>query len=284
MKLHFISGLPRSGSTLLAAILRQNPRFEAGMSTPLAPMLFRVQEAISAKSEGSIFLSDDQKIRILAGMFKSYYGARKPNSVTFDTNRSWCSKMPLLDKLFPDSKVICCVRDVSWIMDSIERKLRANPVELSGIFGYGSGGTVFSRINGLASENGMVGFAINALQEAYYGEHSAKLLLVEYEALARRPREVMEHIYDFLGEQQESFKHDFDNVEFEAEDFDLILGTPGLHRVEGPVKFTPRESILPPALFQRFARDAFWKDQNRNIRGVRVIQFVPEPKAVQDAA
>ena len=33
---HFISGLPRSGSTLLAALLRQNPRFEAGMSGPLA--------------------------------------------------------------------------------------------------------------------------------------------------------------------------------------------------------------------------------------------------------
>jgi hypothetical protein len=26
-RLHFISGLPRSGSTLLSAILRQNPRF-----------------------------------------------------------------------------------------------------------------------------------------------------------------------------------------------------------------------------------------------------------------
>jgi sulfotransferase len=26
-RFHFISGLPRSGSTLLAALLRQNPRF-----------------------------------------------------------------------------------------------------------------------------------------------------------------------------------------------------------------------------------------------------------------
>ena len=34
--IHFISGLPRSGSTLLAALLRQNPRFEAAMSGPLA--------------------------------------------------------------------------------------------------------------------------------------------------------------------------------------------------------------------------------------------------------
>jgi len=33
---HFISGLPRSGSTLLSAILRQNPRFYAGMTSPVA--------------------------------------------------------------------------------------------------------------------------------------------------------------------------------------------------------------------------------------------------------
>ena len=31
MRLHFISGLPRSGSTLLAGLLRQNPRFSAAM-------------------------------------------------------------------------------------------------------------------------------------------------------------------------------------------------------------------------------------------------------------
>ena len=35
-KLHFISGLPRSGSTLLAGILRQNPRFHAAMTGPVA--------------------------------------------------------------------------------------------------------------------------------------------------------------------------------------------------------------------------------------------------------
>lgn len=34
--IHFTSGLPRSGSTLLAALLRQTPGFAAGMSGPLA--------------------------------------------------------------------------------------------------------------------------------------------------------------------------------------------------------------------------------------------------------
>jgi sulfotransferase len=38
-QLHFISGLPRSGSPLLAGILRQNPQFHAAMSSPVAPMM-----------------------------------------------------------------------------------------------------------------------------------------------------------------------------------------------------------------------------------------------------
>ena len=39
-RIHFISGLPRSGSTLLAAILRQNPRFYANMSGPICSLLY----------------------------------------------------------------------------------------------------------------------------------------------------------------------------------------------------------------------------------------------------
>ncbi|WP_332958084.1 hypothetical protein [Microcoleus sp. AR_TQ3_B6] len=34
-KVHFISGLARSGSTLLSAILRPNPRFHSVMTSPV---------------------------------------------------------------------------------------------------------------------------------------------------------------------------------------------------------------------------------------------------------
>ena len=34
-KYNFISGLPRSGTTLLSSILKQNPRFTAGISDAL---------------------------------------------------------------------------------------------------------------------------------------------------------------------------------------------------------------------------------------------------------
>ena len=37
-RIHFSSGLPRSGSTLLSALLRRNPRLHAGISGPVGGM------------------------------------------------------------------------------------------------------------------------------------------------------------------------------------------------------------------------------------------------------
>ena len=178
-RLHFISGLPRSGSTLLAALLRQNPRFSAGMSSPVYNLFCSMLAETSARVEGSVFIDNEIRKRLLMGVFDAYYNNdAKPETVIFDTNRGWTTKMGALAELFPDAKVICCVRNVSWVLDSIENLIRNNVFELSGIFNYDSGGTVYSRVEGLASAAGMVRFALNALREAVYGPRADRLLLV----------------------------------------------------------------------------------------------------------
>ena len=101
----------------------------------------------------------------------------------------------------------------------------------------------------------MVGFALDALKEDFFGEQASSLILVEYEALARAPRPTLRHLYAFLDEPP--FEHDFENVEYEADDFDLALGTPGLHRVRRRVEWVDRQSVLPLELFQRSANDIF---------------------------
>jgi sulfotransferase len=266
---HFISGLPRSGSTLLAAILRQNPLFCAGMSSPVGSLFMALQSAMSRRNEAAVHIDEGQKRELLKGIFDNYYHAIHPRQLVFDTNRAWCSKLPTLVKLFPQANVICCVRHVPWIMDSIERLVRENAFELSGIFGFEPQTTVYTRVNRLAASDGLVGFAIDALREAFWGENASRLILVGYEALAKKPEATIRQLYQLLG--QAWHPHDFDNVEYEADDFDLALGTPNLHRVRRKVEWMERVSVLPPELFNRFANDAFWRNPELNIRGVKVI-------------
>ena len=257
-KFHFISGLPRSGSTLLAAILRQNPKFYAGMSGPVASLFEGVVGQVSAGTELSSMVDDTQRERILKGLFDSYYADRK-EQVIFDTNRAWTAKMSAVLKLFPEAKFICCVRDVSWIMDSMERQFRQNTFENTRLFNTpGERATVYTRLEALAHANRLVGFPYHALREACWGEFADRLVIIDYDILIRRPADVIPLLYDFIGE--EPFDHDFDKVEYDAPGFDTQLGVSGLHRVHPKVEPRPRKSILPPDLFQRYSNMAFWRD------------------------
>jgi sulfotransferase len=269
--LHFISGLPRSGSTLLAGILRQNPRFHAGMTSPVGGIFLAMQEATSRKAEMGVFVDEAQKRALLAGVFDGYYHDIHREQVVFDTNRIWCTKLPALAELFPSAKVICCVRHIPWIMDSVERLVRRNAFDLTGMFGFESGGTVFTRVNRMAGSDGMVGYALDALKEAYYGDWADRLIVVTYEALTRDPAGTLAILYDFIGEAP--FAHDFAAVEYSADEFDATLGAKGLHQVRRKVEFVERPTVLPPELFQRFENDAFWMNPELNRCGVQVIRL-----------
>ena len=256
MNLHFISGLPRSGSTLLAAILKQNPHFSAGMSSPVASLYRSLEGAMAHSNEGAVFVTDAQRKTILKGLFNSFYG--DDCETVFDTNRMWTARLPALAQLFPSAKVICCVRDIAWILDSFERLHIRNPFEPSGIYGFETGGTVYSRAHQLAvGGSGVVGYSMNAMREAMAGDFNDRLLLVEYEDLCKRPDEVIEQVYKFIGEPL--FSHDFSRVEYSASEFDRNIGARGLHDVNGPVVWRPRKTILPPDLFAQFQNDQFWR-------------------------
>jgi hypothetical protein len=120
--------------------------------------------------------------------------------------------MPAISRLFPDAKVIACVRDVSWVVDSIEKLVQRNVFSPSSIFNYSAGGTVYTRANAVVAPDGMVGGPYDALKQACYGSQRDRLLLVQYDTLTSDPGKTMHAIYDFLDEPY--FDHDFDNVDY----------------------------------------------------------------------
>ena len=99
--IHFISGLPRAGSTLLSAILRQNPRFRAGMTGPVGSLVDAMLRSMSMSNETSIFITDAQRRALLQSIFATFYADVPNGDVVFDTNRNWCARLPLLTELFP---------------------------------------------------------------------------------------------------------------------------------------------------------------------------------------
>lgn len=258
-KLHLIAGLPRSGSTLLSSILKQNPSFSAGISDPLNEALVNVVRAFSVPGV-STQCSEEQRIETLRGLIHAYY-SKDNRDVVFNTSRFWTSSLDLMHLLEPNAKVICCVRDIPWILDSFEVLYKKNPTTYSySMYGeppqYAILDDVYRRAD-RSMQNGVIARAMNSLKEGLYGSHSNKILLVEYENLAKDPQKTLKTIYKFIEEPY--FKHNFNDVEISYDEYDNAVQTKGLHTIRKKVEFVERNPVIPPDIWQRYSGLEFWR-------------------------
>ncbi|UPG90758.1 sulfotransferase [Luteibacter aegosomaticola] len=269
-RFHFISGLPRAGTTLLAAILNQNPRFRAGMTSPVADIMGVVVAEASSKNDFAFDVTDAQRAAVLRGLVENFYSVDQGPEAIFDMSRLWCSRMGLLTALFPDVKVVACVRQLAWVLDSMERLVQKQPVSVSKVFRYDTNTTVYSRVEALTDPRGMVGFAYQATKEAFYSEYAHDhLLLLTYESLVSDPETSLRAVYRFLGEPW--YEHDFNHIEYSADEFDARVGMAGLHTVRAKVEAVERPPVLPREVFGRFANEAFWADPKNNVHQVTIV-------------
>lgn len=253
---YFISGLPRSGTTLLSTILNQNPTFQASISGPLARFSRAVVEQSSAQG-GYRFQCDEQKRKkIIKGMFENYYDT--PNKeVFFDTNRGWTLLLPMLKDLYPGTKIICCVRDIKWILDSFEQLVRKNPYSMTPMFNGDENTNVYTRCQTLLRDDKTIGFAYNALKQAITSDEKNMIMLVEYEQLCKQPLLTMKSLYKFIN--QPYYDHDFNDVESSYDEFDQDVNLAGLHTTRKSVQWIERPTILPPDIIGHVKNMEVWR-------------------------
>jgi len=232
---HFVSGLPRSCSTLLCNLLAQNPRVHSTGSSPLHEIgyvsrnVFKTDEA-----KGMMPLDAEQLyLNYVKGGIQNAFDSLTGRPVVIDKNRSWIGHLDQLFKIFPDAKVLVPVRDMRGILSSMEKKFRKHPSYFSGTEEKtpGSWTTLEKRIQGWLNST-PVGIAIERVYEAQ-SRFKNKLYFVHAEKLTSNPEHEMEKIWEYLGE--ESFQHDFNHIEQYT--FEHEMGWPyGDHTIKNELK------------------------------------------------
>lgn len=253
---HFISGLPRSGTTLLSTILNQNPKFQASISGPLARFTRSIIHESSSQGGYRFQCPPDKRKKIIHGVFDNYYDD-STKEVVFDTNRGWTLLTPLLKELYPQSKMIVCVRSIPWILDSFESLVRKNALSTTTMFTPEENINVYSRAHTLMRADKPIGFAFDGLKQALTSNERGSIYVLEYDKLAKRPEQVMKEIYQFIG--QPFFQHDFNDVEVSYDEFDDDVQLKGLHTTRKKVEYVDRQTIIPPDLQQQYANYEFWR-------------------------
>lgn len=260
-KYNIICGLPRSGSTLLANILNQNPRFYASKTSGLPSLLSNIKTGYEEILEHRISPDFDKKRNVLKSVVEGYY-KDIDKEVIFDRNRVWSHEAFLAKEVFGDDvKFLVCVRDLTEILASFEKLYRKqdgyfdlldkrnHPEKFS---------TLSGRLELWSSANGPVGRVFNSLKEMVYKTENA--YIIPFEELTKYPENVMKNIYNFLEEDYYE-QHDFNNVESVSEENDLMHGILDLHKTRKkvePLKHVAKD-VLGQQLFVKYAGQEFWK-------------------------
>lgn len=262
---HFISGLPRSGSTLLSSILKQNPRFTASISDPLQSYVHSIIRDTNSNVGMDSSVSVDKRRDIIRDLFNSFY--KTDREVCFNTNRGWASDTSLLKDLYPNFKMIVCIRDVPWILDSFEQLNSNNPYTIKPLYHHQELGNVHDRCRMLMGEipnfGGYVHGPLINVQQSMFSNEVDHLCYIDYETLVKNPRDSLIQIYQFLGEPW--FEHNFDDVEDSYDEFDNQAKISGLHTVRKKVEYRERRSILPTEIWERYSHMSFWKNLPQDV-------------------
>lgn len=234
-KFFYISGLPRTGSTLLSNILMQNPSIHSEGRSALCQMMWDMQCSIEGPSREPLEANrrfSKTGADIMTALPELYY-RDVAREVIFDKGRTWtlhANHQMLKRYMSKNPKVIVLVRPIDEILRSFA-KLRVN---------NGKTEDVYADL--LMPGTDPITRALEGIAYAKYIRDEG-FLFVTYKSLVEQPSMVLQEIYKHCG--LDWFEHDFDNVEQLFTEDDVSYGLVGMHDVRQKIGFRDNDIVLP---------------------------------------
>jgi sulfotransferase len=223
-----LSGLPRTGSTLLSAILSQNPLIHAEGNSAVSPLMWEMCKAVTLYKEQ--FQANNKEYLVpqfIANIPHFYYKDIK-EPIVVDKCRSWTIEPNLnlaRSCIDPNIKVIVMTRPLNDIIESFKKLYMRNGI---------TGDKLKKDLDKLLEpESDPIMRSLRGVEWAKEQYDSRTFLFIEYDDLVSNPHETMDRIYKFCG--WKPFKHDFDNVVSKWPENDEAYGLVGYHEIRKKV-------------------------------------------------
>ena len=248
-KLHVLAGLPRSGTTVLSAILNQNPEMYVPTTSSFVELLWRNYTLFYEDRE--LPCLDTQAIRkmkhkYLRNVGNLWFKNLTDKTTVSDKRRIWHT-IPNI-KMYKEvygvkPKIICTVRDVAEIIVSFIKVFEKN----NELF-----------VHNLSLNGEMYGGVYDSLKETFFDSSFTECIhLVEYNDICTNTEETLKDIYDFL--EMKPYKHNLKNIQVHEQEGEHYLKD--IHNIKSTLTKTKTNlsDYLTPHEIKVYQQDIFWK-------------------------
>ena len=257
--IHFISGLPRSGSTLIANILKQNPEIHGESVSSLSSIITSLHASWNLLEANQEYVNMDAKKGVLRSVLQGYY-SHLDKPIIVDKNRGWIPLIGLLEEVLQKKvKIITCVRNPAEILASFERLRKENPLFYTKVDStLGETSSIMSRAYHYSGPNGSLGVCHRNLLDATTMGYFDRLLFVDYNRYCNSPKSQTKRIYDFL--ELPHYEHDFENIVQTEQYNDVAAGLANLHKIKPTLDKTTVNPVeyLGLELYEQYNSQVFW--------------------------
>jgi sulfotransferase len=245
-----LSGLPRSGSTVLSAILDQNPAIHAEGNSAVCQFIWDMHQSGTVNADEQLKGNGrEQSVKdIISQIPKIYYkDIPATKQIIVDTCRSWAitSNVELLRKYIdPQIKIIVLERSVTAIMKSFMKLYKKNKW---------NDAVIYTTLNALLTPN------MEPIMRSVSGIHAAKkdnehkanktFLFINYDDLIAKPKDTIQRIYDFCG--WAPYSHHFENIVNHHPENDDFYKLNGFHAIRKTLKREENDMVLPPDILAK---------------------------------
>jgi sulfotransferase len=251
-----LTGLPRSGSTLLMSILNQNTSFTTFSDTDLPPLLVTIKAWSAEKIRNSQLphkVFSESVINFCRSGAESWLNHNCPTNFSIDKNRTWIHQHQFMFQVFPNIKMILNVRDLRFVINSM-LKAQSNTfcIDFQNYYQEINEDFMLQRIrdclNLLWLKQSLVSLKELIDIQPNYRE---QLLIFRHEELILNPQNSMNKIYDFL--ELPGYEHNFEHIEKVEPHYDNMYMPYGNHQIKSKL-----ETKLPETLSHLPQKYADW--------------------------
>jgi sulfotransferase len=263
---YFLSGLPRSGSTLLSSILNQNPEIHASPNSPMCVVMSDAKDALFMSEQYAAYQKPKVVQPMLYGIIEGFYSDVE-NRYVIDKSRSWSTPYgfnTLMMAMPYRPKIIIMVRDILEILASFIKINNGNPdsfidreIKALNLPQYRSLND--TRCDSLMRPGGTMDTSLSGIGNAMIASNKDYFHFVEYNDLVNNPKNTIDKIYNFL--EIDSFDHNFYNIENKFMENDLVYGINGLHSVKPKIEKsdTSVQEVLSEYVIGKYKNLEFWR-------------------------
>ena len=251
---YFLSGIARSGSTLLGSILNQNPDIHVSPTSPLLDLYCMTEESLHKLSHQYTFDLPNISPAIHGSLHTSFYSSI-PKKYIIDKHRGWPRNIDTIRKIItPNPKVICTHRPIVENVVSFLKLANKDPNNFIDK-------DLLSKGVPLTTRNRAMCIWENYSADPFYSmkhglEHNRKYMhIVKYDDIVSRPQQELEKIYKFL--EIDAYKeHYFSNIDNTCAEHDSNWGMKDLHTIKPELKKTSDDplTVLGPELVEYFTQ------------------------------